>query len=62
MWTTPTSPTSTNRATMKIFLAALALTLGLTVLTAPDALACGSTPGFCPNPPTCQESSNVNNC
>lgn len=26
------------------------------------ALACGSTPGFCPNPPSCQETGNVLAC
>lgn len=51
--------------------AATILTAGLIsagLATAPAALACGDTPGFCPNPPelaatvTCHESGNVNDC
>lgn len=40
---------------MKRLLAACALTLGLLTAGASPALACGDTPGFCPNPPDGQQ-------
>jgi hypothetical protein len=38
-------------------LAVLAVAVGLMAAGAQPALACGDTPGFCPNPPGCTFSS-----
>ena len=37
---------------MKRLLAVCALTIGLLTTSSGPALACGDTPGFCPNPPS----------
>lgn len=47
---------------MRNLVSAILLALGLTLAVAPAALACGDTPGFCPNPPTCQDTGNINIC
>lgn len=44
-------------------LAASGVFIGLLLFSAQaSALACGDTPGFCPNPPTCADTGNVLDC